>query len=248
MQSANVSRQCDVQNLTAFYTGINVGLFQFQGTGEKTATESHSTPNRRPIIHLDQSMADRSAAASSPQWRRVRLGGGSIGGTARSVLGPLLFLNFINDLEERSAAKLVYKFADTKVDKIDRVELQRTLDELADWAERWRMSLNVQKCKLMHAGHANQQYEYSMNTTVLETTAEERDLGVVMSATLKPKSQCAKAARTTQTVLSQIARAFHFRDKNVFLNLYKQYVRPHLEFAVQAGPAEGRWHVIWTQG
>ena len=110
------------------------------------------------------------------------------------------------------------------------------------------MSLNVQKCKLMHAGHANQQYEYSMNTTVLETTAEERDLGVVMSATLKPKSQCAKAARTAQTVLSQIARAFHFRDKNVFLNLYKQYVRPHLEFAVQAGPAEGRWHVIWTQG
>ena len=47
--------------------------------------------------------------------------------------------------------------------------------------------------------------------------------GVVMSATLKPKAQCAKAARTTQTVLSQIARAFHYRDKQVFLKLYSTY-------------------------
>ena len=47
-------------------------------------------------------------------------------------------------------------------------------------------------------------------------------------------AQCAKAARTAQTVLSQIARAFHYRDKQVLLKLYVQYVRPHLEFAVQA--------------
>ena len=64
---------------------------------------------------------------------------------------------------------------------------------------------------------------YSMNNTVLDTTVEERELGVVMSATLKPKAQCAKAARTTQTVLSQIARAFHYRDKQVFLKLYSTY-------------------------
>ena len=46
------------------------------------------------------------------------------------------------------------------------------------------MAFNVQKCKLMHIGPKNKQYEYSMNNTVLETTVEERDLGVVMSATL----------------------------------------------------------------
>ena len=73
-----------------------------------------------------------------------------------------------------------------------------------------------------------------MNNTVLVKTVEERDLGVVMSATLKPRVQCAKAARTAQTVLSQISRAFHFRDRHVFLKLYIQYVRPQLEFAVQA--------------
>jgi hypothetical protein len=43
-----------------------------------------------------------------------------------------------------------------------------------------------------------------------------------------------KAARTAQTVLFQISRAFHYRDRHVFIRLYVQYVRPHLEFAVPA--------------
>jgi hypothetical protein len=57
---------------------------------------------------------------------------------------------------------------------------------------------------------------------------------------LKQSAQCKKAARTAQTVLSQISRAFHFRDRHVFLRLYVQYVqvRPHLEFA---SPAWSPW-------
>jgi len=43
-----------------------------------------------------------------------------------------------------------------------------------------------------------------------------------------------KAARTASVVLGQIGRAFHYRDKRTFGRLYKQYVRPHLEFASQA--------------
>jgi ribonuclease P/MRP protein subunit RPP40 len=55
-----------------------------------------------------------------------------------------------------------------------------------------------------------------------------------VSKNLKPASQCKKAARTAQTVLSQISRAFHYRDRHIFIRLYVQYVRPHLEFAVPA--------------
>jgi ribonuclease P/MRP protein subunit RPP40 len=36
------------------------------------------------------------------------------------------------------------------------------------------------------------------------------------------------------TVLNQLRRNFHYRDRHTFLRLYKQYVRPHLEFSVQA--------------
>ena len=74
-----------------------------------------------------------------------------------------------------------------------------------------------------------------MNNTVLVKTVEERDLGVVMSATLKPRVQCAKAARTAQTVLSQISRAFHFRDRHVFLKIYKQYICPAKSGVCSAG-------------
>ena len=50
----------------------------------------------------------------------------------------------------------------------------------------------------------------------------------------KPSAQYAKAAHTAQAVLGQVAKAFHFRDKEVFLGLYRQYIRPHLEFAGMA--------------
>ncbi len=63
---------------------------------------------------------------------------------------------------------------------------------------------------------------------------------MTVSSNLRPGAQCAKAARKASAVLGQISRAFHFRDRHTFLNLYKQYVRPHLEFAVQA------WSP-WTQ-
>ena len=158
-----------------------------------------------------------------------------------SVLGPLLFLLFINDLDkDAECVEILLKFADdTKVaqpvrNEEDKRRLQAALDGLVGWAERWGMEFNVQKCKVMHIGRNNQRHKYSMGGMELGTTEEEKDLGVLMSNKLKPASQCAKAARTAQTVLGQIARAFHFKDRYVFVQLYKTYVRPHLEFAVQA--------------
>ena len=50
--------------------------------------------------------------------------------------------------------------------------------------------------------------------------------------------QCNIAAGRATTVLNQIRRNFHYRDKHTFVKLYKQYVRPHLEFA---GPAWAPW-------
>ena len=65
-------------------------------------------------------------------------------------------------------------------------------------------------------------------------TEEESDIGVIVTDNLKPAAQCSKAARTAQAVLGQISRAFHYRDRHVFLRLYTQYVRLHLEFSTQA--------------
>jgi hypothetical protein len=163
------------------------------------------------------------------------------------VLGPILFLVFINNLDAMAHLSTVLKkFADdTKLGQVirsqsDRELLQGSLDQMEKWAEKWGMAFNVNKCKVMHVGQRNPGYEYLMGGVVLGETKEERDIGVTVSSNLKPGAQCTKAARTASAVLGQISRAFHFRDRYTFTNLYKQYVRPHLEFAVQA------WSP-WTQ-
>lgn len=158
-----------------------------------------------------------------------------------SVLGPLLFLIFINDLDGQAAgADIIKKFADdTKLGKVvatqeQREELQAALNGLLQWAELWGMQFNVSKCKVMHLGPRNPKYQYTMAGEILQETNEEKDIGVYITQKLKPGAQCAAAARTAQAVLGQISRAFHYRDRHVFGRLYKQYVRPHLEFCTQA--------------
>ena len=158
-----------------------------------------------------------------------------------SVLGPLLFIIFINDLDMvAAAADLLRKFADdTKVGVYvrgpeERDRLQLTLNNLVAWADLWGMKFNVAKCKVMHFGLRNPRYSYKMNGVELEESKEEKDLGVTVTNRLSVSTQCAKAAKTANAVLGQISRAFHFRDRSIFTGLYKQYVRPHLEYAVQA--------------
>ena len=165
-----------------------------------------------------------------------------------SVLGPLCFLVYINDLDNNAnLVRILKKFADdTKLGHLadsqqDIAALQASLDNLCDWADRWGMAFNVSKCKVMHLGRQNQKADYTMRGISLAKTSEERDIGVLVHDSLKPTRQCAEAARRARGVLMQISRAFHYRNRFTFVNLYKQYVRPHLEFSVPA------WSP-WTRG
>ena len=94
------------------------------------------------------------------------------------------------------------------------------------------MSFNVAKCKILHVGHNNPKYEYFLNEVKLSEVKIEKDIGVKVSHDLKPSIQCLEAAKTAIYMLGTISSAFHFRDRHNFLNLYKQYVRCHLEFSV----------------
>ena len=68
-----------------------------------------------------------------------------------SVLGPIFFLVYINDLEEGVTGKIL-KFADDtncleKRSKLDKTKLQDDIDKLVMWSERWQMLFNFGKCK-----------------------------------------------------------------------------------------------------
>ena len=132
-----------------------------------------------------------------------------------SVLGPVLFLIFINDLDmETTERQIVKKFADdTKIaqfieSEADAAELQATLDRLTAWAVRWGMQFNVGKCHIMHVGRNNPEYEYKMCGVTLEKTTDERDIGVTVSQNLKAQ-QCPSnvPSRPGQPLLSS-ARSY----------------------------------------
>ena len=72
-----------------------------------------------------------------------------------------------------------------------------------------------------------------MDGTALESVTQEKDLGVLIDSTAKPSLQCAKAAQKANQVLGQLLRSFHSRDMTTLVQLYKVFVRPHLEYAVQ---------------
>ena len=123
-------------------------------------------------------------------WRRVMSGI-----PQGSVLGPVLFLVFIDDLEEGLMSE-VLKFADdTKIfrrvdSERDREVLQRDLDRLVRWSEMWQMRFNVNKCKVMHLGRGNLRGDYEMNGGILGDVGEQRDLGVRITDDLKATAQC----------------------------------------------------------
>ena len=110
--------------------------------------------------------------------------------------------------------------------------LQHDLQRLVDWSDKWQMPFNSSKCKVMHFGRSNQRFQYYMSGQLLKATEEERDLGVRLTANLKPsrQSQCQQAYSTASKVLSMIGRTVSLKSIDVLCRLYKSLVRPHLEF------------------
>ena len=156
-----------------------------------------------------------------------------------SVLGPILFLIYINDLDD-SITSNVLKFADdTKLFRKvntdgDKQHLQNDLDRLVKWSEKWQMLFNFGKCKCLHTGHRNLNVNYKKGDTVLGTTVKEKDLGVTISADMKVSEQCGIAASKGNQILGLIRRNITYKGKKLIIPLYKAIVRPHLEYCIQA--------------
>ena len=110
-----------------------------------------------------------------------------------SVLGPVLFIYYINDLPSVTHCSLKIFADDTKAfttikSTEDQLKLQKCLDNLTEWTDRWLLRFNSAKCKVLHLGENNPRYNYFIkegNTVreLLETTSE-KDLGVYIDPNL----------------------------------------------------------------
>ena len=170
---------------------------------------------------------------TSSGWRDV-----TSGVPQGSVLGPLLFIIYINDLDLVLVSK-ISKFADDtrmgiNADSDAAVkQLQEDLRKVGEWSKKWQMPFNLDKCKIMHIGHKNKNEKYELLGKEIESVQQEKDLGVVITNDLKSSNQCIEAVKKAQKLLGYIKRQFRTRNKETILTLYNALVRPHLEYAVQ---------------
>ena len=147
---------------------------------------------------------------------------------------------FISDLPDSIDGQVKIFADDTKLfkcihDEEDRRKLQRDLNNLCEWSDRWLLRFNVGKCGIMHYGHQEEKHEYTMQENgeerELKETQEEKDLGVLFDPSLKFTKHIGLISTRANKILGVIKRSFDFMDSDMFCILYKTLVRPHLEYA-----------------
>ena len=149
------------------------------------------------------------------------------------VLGPLMFVIFINDLADVVTNKLKLYADDSKLLCVldrpgARQSFQDDLNRISVWCETWQMQLNADKCKIMHFGQNNPHQLYYIagrdTFTILESSDSERDLGVQVRNDLKWGEQVYKAASKANQILGMLRRTFQHNSLELWKKLYTAYV------------------------
>lgn len=155
-----------------------------------------------------------------------------------SVLGPILFLAYINDLPEQVTSQ-VRLFADDTVVYItldhegNSSVLQQDLQQLELWEPLWDMEFNPGKCQVVHVSTARYPIHtgYTLHGQVLESTSSARYLGVDISDNLNWSQHIGRATSKANSSLGFLRRNIPTKNTQLRAAAYKAVVRPQLEYA-----------------
>jgi Reverse transcriptase (RNA-dependent DNA polymerase) len=157
-----------------------------------------------------------------------------------SVLGPLLFILFINDVinicDNGVCASLfaddlkLYSSIDTWSNALS---LQQVLCNLEDWSKCWQLEVNISKSHVLHIGSSCSKYNniYYYNGTALTEVDCVRDLGVLVDSSCSFDSHINSIVGKAYSRIGIIFKGFRSRDKCVLKQAYITFVRPVLEYA-----------------
>ena len=155
-----------------------------------------------------------------------------------SVLRPILFVIYINDLPEVVKCG-TYLFADdTKIfrqitTKEDALQLQSDINSLEQWSQKRLLTFHPKKCHVLMLGkfyNINHTEKYTLHRQELEHIFEQKDLGVILDAKLKFDEHISVKVKKANIIAGLIRSAFSYLDDPLFKKLFIIFVRPHLEY------------------
>ena len=170
-----------------------------------------------------------------------------------SVLGPLLFLIMVGDIDSSLKYSFLSSFADdTRVLKeinslTDTLKLQSDLNRIYKWTVDNNMKLNG--CKFEHLNYGKdkvlKQYStYLSNSSTRITTKDTvKDLGVLMSNDCKFTNHICNIITRANSIVGWILRTFESREKLLMLTLWKSLVIPHLDYCSQLWSPLTKGHI-----
>ena len=162
-----------------------------------------------------------------------------------SVLGPLLFVIYVNDIPGMLQTQSLLFADDTKLFNCGKdaqsitTGIEADLETLEHWSTRWLLKFNPSKCKKMVITRQQNLttpprmlYDHQQGKrTVIEEIAIEKDLGVHIDNNLNFKEHIGTIIKKANKMLGIIRRSFINLDKTIFVPLYTSLVRSHLEYA-----------------
>lgn len=168
------------------------------------------------------------------------------------MLGPMLFLLFVNDLPKVTLRSNVAAFSDdTKVFNVINspeieLDLQSELDRLGCWANKVGMTFNSKKSKVMHVTRKRKPLEriYQLGGSPLVCTKAEKDLGLWISDDLSWSKQVSEMCTKANRTLGYVRRNSRtIKSTSIRRSMYLALVRPHLGYATQVrGPTTEETH------
>ena len=159
-----------------------------------------------------------------------------------SVLGPVLFIIYINSMTDVVQSPLLLFADDAKLYREistveDQLILQKDLEELRTWSKTSLLEFNAEKSvkmTLTSKKKTTSERTYNLNKDQnLKSVYKEKDLGIMTDSKLSFEEHICMKLKKANSILALIRRSFINISKQVFLQLYKALIRPHLEYANQ---------------